>query len=35
MLSVFFMGDSMYILNTLTETFGYLIWWMPKIAWYV
>jgi len=33
MLSVFFMGDSMYILNALTETFGYLIWWMPKIAW--
>lgn len=33
MLSVFFMGDSMYVLNALTETFGYLLWWMPKIAW--
>ena len=31
MLSVFFMGDSMYVLNALTETLGYLIWWMPKV----
>jgi choline/carnitine/betaine transport len=34
MFNVLFMGDSMYILNLITQTFGYYLWYLPKISWH-
>merc|ERR1719162_190544 len=32
LLSVLFMDDTWYILNALTSTFGYYLWYLPKIS---
>ena len=31
--SVLFMDDTMYILDAMTTSFGYYLWYLPKIAW--
>lgn len=31
--SVLFMGDTMYILDAIATSFGYYVWFLPKIAW--
>jgi choline-glycine betaine transporter len=31
--SVLFMDDTMYILDAITTSFGYYLWYLPKIAW--
>ena len=33
LLSVLFMDDTMYILDALTTSFGYYLWYLPKISW--
>merc|ERR1719174_1880824 len=31
--SVLFMDDTMYILDAMMTSFGYYLWYLPKIAW--
>ena len=33
LLAVLFMDDTMYILDALTTSFGYYLWYLPKISW--
>ena len=33
MLSVLFMDDTMYILDAITTSLGYYLWYLPKLAW--
>jgi choline-glycine betaine transporter len=33
LMAVLFMDDTMYILDAITSSFGYYLWYLPKLAW--